>query len=223
MRIVRNPVLWLTLVTGLAGAGVTPLEEDPPAAAFAAAEARLLETRPLHVEYRITASGVFTAALEGTLRLDENGGVRLAAGGSFGGQPVNLVLRTEEGLLMGGSGERRFEQPVPGHLSEALLIGMTRMGLLHNLARLTAGKPPDRMAGGVRDWVQATEVRHRLTLAADEPPDDVFLFDIVVAGRPSGEAVLYVDQETGLPRLREQTVRFEQGEMRVREEYVYRH
>jgi len=54
--------------------------------------------------------------------------------------------------------ERCFDEPVPPEVREALVIGLTRMGILHNLARLVAGVPPDRASGGVRDWVEGREI-----------------------------------------------------------------
>ena len=96
-------------------------------------------------------------------------------------------------------------------------MGFTRMGILHNLAMLSAGAPPDRADGGVEDWVTL----HDLSAMVPEGPGDVAVavgFSITVGGAPAGTASLELDGG-GLPVLRWQTVRFPDGEMRVLERY----
>jgi hypothetical protein len=109
----------------------------------------------------------------------------------------------------------------PDGLNEAIVIGMTRMGILHNLAQLVGGQPPDHMEGGVRDWARVVAIES----SADE--DDAghpllrFDFGLVVAGQPSGTASLWIDAVSRLPLRREQTVQFASGEMKVIEVYEF--
>jgi hypothetical protein len=86
------------------------------------------------------------------------------------------------------------------------------MGMLHNLAMLSAGAPPDGTDGQIRDWVQARNFSYDETTKA-------LRFEIVVSGTPSGEVELWVDENTGFPTQRKQTVHFPEGDMFVEEVY----
>jgi hypothetical protein len=116
------------------------------------------------------------------------------------------------------NGEDTFSDRAPAHVREAMLIGMARMGLLHNLARLVAAMPPDRAAGGVTDWVRAEDIGWVSPVERSAGPG--FRFRILVAGQDAGDAELWLD-EAGLPLRRDQTVRFPQGDMRVREDFSW--
>lgn len=93
-----------------------------------------------------------------------------------------------------------------------MLIGLTRMGILHNLARLIAEAAPDHADSGVREWATVDD------FAADPEDPAALSFAITVAGTPAATARLQLDA-AGLPLLRQQTVRFPGGEMRVTERY----
>lgn len=93
------------------------------------------------------------------------------------------------------------------------------MGVLHNLAMLVGGAPPDHAAGGVEDWVQTVD--HRRPVPSGPPPGpdgEAVTFGLVVGGEPSGTATLWLD-DRGVPVRREQTVEFPEGVMRVVERY----
>ena len=180
-------------------------------------EEKLLALPGVEVRYRITSEGAFAAELEGVLTLGAGSKTSLVAEGTFGDEPVALSLSASEGQMSGGSRERTFQEPLPNGMREALVIGLTRMGLLHNLARLVAGSPPDRADGTVREWVEVREVAWTAS-TEDAPGTRVIRFDIWVAGQPAGEATLWLSGG-GLPVFREQVVRFPGGEMRVVERY----
>lgn len=214
------PLVGFLLLTG--GCGTSPSPDSAqialfPAASFETLEARLLGAREIQLGFHITSEGAFSADLEGDMGIASDGSVRLSATGDFGGERVDLLLVTEGGEYEFGNGPERGTAPVPQHLSEALLIGLTRMGLLHNLARLVGGAPPDRADGGVGDWVVVD------SFGGEETPGgaadfETISFSIVVAGIPSGSASLELDPE-GYPVERRQVVRFPEGEMRVVEKY----
>lgn len=191
------------------------------AARFYDLEERLLRAEPLRLRYTITAEGAFAASLSGTLHLAEGSQADLSATGTFGGAPVRLHLRSDGRRMDGGSEERTFAAEASPHLREALIIGLTRMGLLHNLARLTAGAPPDHAAGGVQEWVQVGEVSGGDERAAEQPEQMELRFLIFVSGERSAEATLGIDRRSGLPARREQVVDFPTGTMRVVEEYEF--
>jgi hypothetical protein len=189
-----------------------------PAEVFHALETRLLETSAARASFHITAEGVLTVALDGVLVLAGEGGLALDAAGTFGDRAVRVALRAADGLMTWSNGMDTVQERTPAHATEAIVIGLTRMGLLHNLARLVAARPPDRAAGGVTDWVRAEDMGWAAPAEGSAGPG--VRFRILVAGQESGDAALWLDG-AGLPLRREQTVRFPQGEMRVREEYVW--
>lgn len=185
---------------------------------FQRLEAELLIKPEVRLGYRIESSGAFSASLEGELRLLGQSDVDLSGTGTFGDAQVELRLESAAGVLRGGSSALAFEEPVPEHLRQAIVIGFTRMGLLHNLARLSAARAPDHASGGVEEWVQP---RHLVYV--ERPPDGAsplrgLAFEIEVAGQNSGEAELWLDAH-GQPVRRQQIVRFPGGEFRVVEEY----
>ena len=200
---------WACVLATLAVAGPGLAEEDSsPAAAFAGFEQLLLAEPRLCIRFRIESSGALVAALEGRARFDHaEAPTTLLAKGEFGGEQVDLSLVAARGDMW-IKGEAAAK-PVPSALQEALVIGFTRMGLLHNLAMLTARQPPDHGDGGVQDWVEVVNV----TGAGP------YAFDILVAGQPSGSAVLHLD-ERGLPVRRTQSVEFPSGTMEVVEHYT---
>jgi hypothetical protein len=107
-------------------------------------------------------------------------------------------------------------------LKEALLLGLTRMGLLHNLARLTANAPPDHADVGVREWVTLSSFASDRTDPVNAPIPETFRhgisFELTVAEQRAGSAVLEIDAH-GRPVIRRQTVEFPAGRMRVVERY----
>lgn len=188
--------------------------------AFYAMENRLIAADPGILDYRVTSSGAFTADIGGEVRLDAEE-ARLTGAGSFGGQPVDLRWERSGDRLAGGNGPATFEIEEIADLEAAVVLGITRMGILHNLARLTSGAPPDHANGAVREWIQPVDVAWTL-----EDPDGAgpirygFTFGLMVDGVRSAEVELWLDGR-GLPVRRDQTVQFPGGEMIVVEEYSF--
>ena len=50
----------------------------------------------------------------------------------------------------------RLSRPI--HLEEAMIVGFVRMGLFHNIVRLSGGYCPDRAEGGIGDWINVPVV-----------------------------------------------------------------
>jgi hypothetical protein len=212
------PVLWLFGVLMLVvGCGSEQRREQAfastePAAAFSALEDRLLNASLVRFDFHVTAEGAFEADLRGALHIDDVERVQVTASGQFGGQPVELFLRSEGEEVEFGNGPNRTSGARPRNLNEALLMGLTRMGILHNLARLVSGRAPDHADGAVSEWAGVS------SFAAVVGDSDALSFDITVAGEPAGSAVLEFDSR-GRPTGRRQTVQFPSGEMRVVERY----
>ncbi len=158
------------------------------------------------------------SSLMGTLVLTLGNVMRLQAKGEFAQTPIDVSLESDGQRLVGGTTADAIEVDTPPALHEAMVIGLTRMGLLHNLAMLTGDAGPDHAEGGVQDWVQVSNFAPAVGL--ENATDVRITFDLIVAGTPSGSATLFLDGETGLPVAREQTVQFDTGEMRVLERYT---
>jgi hypothetical protein len=197
--------------TSAPAAGPAPASADP-AAELSALEDRLLNAGTVKMSFGVTAEGVFEAELRGGLAIKPDGGIQLTGAGQFGGQAVNVLLWSEAGQCSFGDAGNPSTAPRPAALEEALLIGFTRMGILHNIARLTSARLPDRADGGVREWVVVGP------FTGDPENPAVMSFDMTVDGEAVGSASLEVDEQ-GRPVIRRQTVRFPEGEMRVVEWY----
>jgi hypothetical protein len=189
-----------------------------PAEQLADLESRLVAGKQIEIVFAITSSGAMQSKLRGVVRIG-NGRSLLQVDGTFAGTVGTAHLECDGTTLRGTSPGGRIELPCPAGMQPALMLGMTRMGLLHNIAMAWAGRPPDRSeyanergVGEMDAWVLTQD--HR----APEGGGDGIAFDIAVAGTVVGDATLVLDGR-GLPASRTQTVRFDSGEMRVVEEY----
>lgn len=211
---------FLCVFSVLCGENAFAVGEDG-AELMAQLQTRLLSAKRVVIESDIQSRGVLFSQLKGVARIDERNQLQLDYNGQFGAKPATLLLaangRSQE--LRNGAGYRR--EPVPHEANRAVLIGFLRMGLLHNLARLSGLQPPDHGAGGVERWVTLDNFRPTTyILGGDLEGTLSFGFDVMVDGVLAASARLWLDPATGLPRRREQTVNFARGEMTVVENYV---
>ncbi len=197
----------------------TTAAQDSADAAFEALERRLLEAESVSFKFDIRAVGPVPAVLVGNAEIGPDETAGLTATGSFAGGEAAIRLESDGRGMTGGNGDAVFQADPPTALRQGLLVGLTRMGLLHNLAVLSAGSPPDRVDGTVTDWVRYSG----MTLEPEESVDGAaalrFSFTVVVSDVPSASAELWVDAASGLPIRRVQVMNFPQGEMRVLEQY----
>lgn len=177
-------------------------------------EARL-SAAAFELPFTVAASGAVDAEIEGSLATTPDHRARLEARGTFAGTAIDLTLVSDGTRMVMATRTDTVEAPTPVQLQDALIVGLTRMGVLHNVARLTGPAPPDHAGGGVREWV----------LALDPGPAEIdgwerpgLGFELQVAGEDVGSGVLLLDED-GAPVERVQTVRFPDGEMRVVERY----
>jgi len=216
MSSLRPLALALALCAACAG---TPAVPDDPQEAFAALEQRLLEAPAVLAISQLSSEGIFEADLrsEHLVTRDGRGHVRVV--GSFGEQAVDLQLRFdgERMELSGSAGTRSF--PQPADVPAGLLLGLTRMGWLHNVARLVAGGQPDATDGSVREFARAVRVLGGEPLEVDGRERRALTFGVELRGQLAGTAVLWLDLASGLPLERWQKVAFGEGEMRVVETY----
>ncbi|MEM1044188.1 MAG: hypothetical protein AAGI91_16385 [Bacteroidota bacterium] len=144
----------------------------------------------------------------------------LFALGTFEGDEARVRLRAGNDAMRLSRGDSLVaETERPPALREALALGFTRMGLLHNLARLTAAQPPDRAEGGVAQWVIVHGAAWGTRRTIDGRAVQGLRFDLRVSGTEAGTATLWLDAATGLPVRRDQVVRFPDGTMTVTESY----
>lgn len=205
----------------LLAAGAATAAGEDPAELMAQLESRLLSAKRVRIEARIESRGVVASTLSGRSELRERNRASVAWSGEFAGKPVDMGLESDGRALELNRGDERRSEPSPRQCNRALLLGLTRMGLLHNLARLTALQAPDHAAAGVDQWVTLDAFRPTTFAQGGELEGLMsFGFDLVVAGQPSGSARLWLDPASGLPRRRAVTVRFPGGDMEVVETYT---
>ena len=187
-----------------------------PAEAFASLEETLASGGPpARIAFDVVAEGAVPAEFTGALLLVGDGRERVEASGSFAGQQLDVTLISDGDQMFWTGSEVGVETPEA--LRDALAIGLTRMGILHNLARLSGAAPPDHGDGGVREWVVVTQGDPDSIDVPGFDPAGALVLDITVAGEPSGSFALEFDGP--LPRIRHQVVQFPQGIMRVTERY----
>lgn len=208
-----------TAPTPVGDAGAAVIAPDPvprvePAQQLADLETRLLAAERVQLTFDVSASGVVEAELRGILIVERGRVARIDASGRFGGASGEVSMSGDARVVKGTSGAKRFEVARPPELDAALLIGLVRMGVLHNVALLWSARPPDHADGGVTEWV-TTKDHARVDVEGGEA---AIGFGIVVEGQDVGEAKLVLDA-SGWPARREQTVRLPAGEMLVIERY----
>jgi hypothetical protein len=204
---------------GIRDAEEVRLEERMPEEVFAELEERLVRTEHAELEFWVVSEGAFSSSLAGELTIRDGNAVSLEGRGRFGPDTVSVWLEGTPGKMRWGTLEESFEDGVPPELREGVVIGLTRMGVLHNLARLVSGAPPDRTDGSVRSWVEVEEMAWREENS--RPGEYGLSFRIRVGAEPAGRAVLWLDSE-GEMVGRDQVVEFPGGEMRVEERYRWR-
>ncbi|NND61408.1 MAG: hypothetical protein HKN49_14210 [Gammaproteobacteria bacterium] len=216
-----NRLLALAAIL-LGGCAATPSllsgESEPGAlAALAAMESRLQYSPVLRIDYSVSASGAVAADLEGDLVLQKPGKAALRSVGDFAGNETSLRMVSDGERLQAQNLDRRVDIETPVAVHEGLLLGLVRMGILHNLAMLTSGAPPDATDGSEPFFAQPINVRWDPIRSTDS--HRVLQFDLVVNDQPAGEVALWIATATGMPARREQVVHFDNGDMQVVELY----
>jgi len=192
---------------------------DDPSAAFAQLEQRLLAAPAVLSISHLSAEGAFGADLRSEHLITRSGRGRVRAVGTFGGQAVDVRLEFDGERMTLTTAQGTRELPQPADLRGGLLLGMTRMGWLHNVAMLAAGAPPDATDGSVREFTRALDVLGGEPLEVDGRLRRALSFGVEVKGELAATAVLWLDLETGRPLERWQKVTFPEGEMQVVETY----
>lgn len=204
------------------GAGQTDDKRDDPWATqtMSKLERRLLDAKRLELAFEIQSEGAVASRLSGTLTWVRDGELRLVASGEFAGEPQELELRADaEALEVLVAGTTRHSGERPAALIESVVLSFTRQGLLHNLALLTAGLPPEHGEGSIDEWLKYVEPQLGPSEVFGEGEASPLEFQLEVADQHVGHATLWL-RENGLPIERRQTVEFPDGQMQVVERYT---
>ena len=200
-----------------------PFRYDDPREAFDYMEERLINADSFYTGVIVDADSIFPVQLVAEFWGGEGNELKITADGNMAEflAPATLRLVSDGERMTGGrSSEIGFDTTTPPALREAFAIGLTRMGVLHNLARLYTGNPPDHADGGIDDWVQVHSFEWLEPEVVARKLTRPMHFTIRIDGEDTAEATLYLQRETGLPLRRVQTVRFAGGLMTIDERYT---
>lgn len=231
----RFPVLLILLSLCLTFTTVAG-DYRSPKEVFDKMEANLMKIKNRRVKFRIEATGALTGTFEGEILFKKGSVMDYRTSGKFLGKDHRLFLLCDGSKLRGGSSSSEkspFEMDAPAGLRPGILIGMSRMGLMHNIARLAGNKPPDRIDGSVYQWLAVQNPAY----AKENPPDSplpraelkqkdkkliVVFYKLGVENeKNAGDVELWIDKKTNLPTFRTITVHFPQGDMFVTEKYEW--
>ena len=173
-------------------------------------ETRLLRAKTLHVVAESVSEGAVNSALTTEVFLGDGQKARVEVRGMFEGRQVSSWFICDGTSMKVRGKEATAAAP---EVRDAVVVGLVRMGLLHNAAILVGGGAPDHAAGGARDWVRA----ERPTSGAERATD--ITYDVVVRHEVMGQATLSLLPDER-PVKRVATVHFEEGDMHVEEKYT---
>ena len=117
-----------------------------------------------------------------------------------------MVRFHTSGQFMGAPFTKDFDQPSTPELREAVLLGLSRMGALHNAVNVSQGNGIDRAR------VEAVNFKRAKGGVS---------YSVQVNGKITGESTLSIDAKTKRPLKRSMVVHFPNGEMRVTETYKF--
>lgn len=208
----------LLLLAGCAG-GPRPVPASSSAVErLAMAESALLSGQNLTATFEIDAKGENAAHITGTLDLIDGNAMHLVAEGNYKSDPVQLELdsRDASGITRTttkGANVSSHRDPPAARLREAVTVGLARMGLLHNLVKLSLDQPMDKVEGGIIEWVRPIDLKDGASESINGEVCHRVDFTVQVEGVKLGEASVCIADSTGLPLQRNQTVHFPAGDM----------
>jgi len=187
---------------------------------FEQIEARVLGARAVVVEGDVRADGALDAELHGRVAASPGNRLTAAWTGRLRGKAVDLRLQSDGRTLVMKSGGEEARAPAAMELNHALLIGLVRMGLYHNLARAAGLRGPDRDSGGIEHWIHEEYFHLVHVLGPPEPGAAILSFDVLADGVPATTTRIWLDPSSGLPARREQTYALESGAATMVETYT---
>jgi len=182
-------------------------------------EQRLLAAPTFQIRARAITGGRIVSRFEGVLVAAPAGKMRFAFEGSFGNRDAVARLVSDGARMRGGGAQTTFDLEAPPGLREGVVVSFVRMGITHDLAVLSEGKPPDYLDGHARLHVRAIEVWHEPGEAIRGAPTERWAWELLVDDRRAADEKLWIDTRTGLPLQRRAVVHFPEGDMDVAEDY----
>ena len=163
-------------------------------ALFQTMERKLLSAQPLQLEVESHADGAVKA--DATSEVSVGPATRVHTKGNFMGAPF----------------AKDFDQPTTGDMRDALVLGLSRMGLLHNVVNISQDNGIDHAKGGARDWLEPYDFKRVKGGVA---------YALRVSGKQTSEVTLLIDPKTARPKKRDMVVHFPNGTMHVIETYRF--
>lgn len=160
-------------------------------------ESRLMAEKRIDVAFEASATGAIQAKAAGQLKIDGSD-VVIDGSGAMKGVDTAVRFTTNDANR-------------PADIRHAVIIGWTRVGLLHNLVRLLGDQNIEHDSGGIEEWVTISDISWNAQ-------ERKLIFDIDIEGRQIAVAHLWLTRD-GLPLRRTQTNHFPGGEMLVEEHY----
>jgi hypothetical protein len=223
MAAVRSSLVLVLLAACAPPPPAAPSPPPPPAPSnpLEALEQRLTSARTFRLHARLASGGRIESHFDGALVAGPERRIRLTMQGALGGKDVDVMFQCDGARMGGGARGQPFDDmPAAPALREGIAVAFVRMGLLHNIARLSSGLPPDYLDGKAREHLQVVGLTQR-------PGQDVrgaqtleLSWSLTVDGKEhAGDETLWLDQRTGLPVRRRVVVHFPEGDMEDGEEY----
>lgn len=191
-----------------------------PAKLFSDLEAKLLE-KDVSLDFQITAEGASVASLKGSLKIRPDNVGNVDVSGTLNGSPVSVHMESDGEYLKQQSAGNDIDVITPAYLNEGFLIGLTRMGLLHNLVQMALGSTPDGADGSVREFLNVVDFTGGAVEDHEGKAARKIEFKIESEKKIAEEAVLWLDEKTGLPIHRTATIHLDKQDMQVVEHYQF--
>jgi hypothetical protein len=201
--------------------GPTAAPATSPPSGLDALEARLQRATSIRIHAVLGSDGALQTRLSGDEVLASNNRVRVVFDGTVGGRQVAARLFSDGSTMRGGDLHAPFRFDTPPSLRDGLEVVLLRMGMLHNVERLSRSQPPEGIDGKARTWLTNTNFDHQAGEPIRGAATERYTFMLSMdRKRGAADVVLWLDSSTSLPVRRDLVVHFPEGDMRVREEYL---
>jgi hypothetical protein len=190
-----------------------------PASPLDALEQRLTAARTFRVRARLASGGRIESHFEGALVAGPERRAHLAMQGAFGGKDVDALFTCDGAKMGGGTRGKHFDLEAAPALRDGLVVEFVRRGLLHSVASLSSGEPPESLDGAARRHLVVVGLVERPGQDVRGVPTDELDWELDVDGKRAADETLWLDRRTQLPVRRRVVVHFPEGDMDVGEEY----
>lgn len=212
-------------------AGCTSGPRPVPASAneirrLSQAEEALIFGKNMTATFELDSKGPNAGHMTGTLELVDGNAIHLVAEGNFKSEPVQVELDSRDSSAISRSTTRgasvsSHRDPPATYLRRAIAVGLSRMGLMHNVVTLALDKPLDKIDGGMEDWVKVLDLKDGASESINGEVCRRVEFVVQVEGQKMGESSMCIADATGLPLQRNMTVHFPEGDMTLVESYKW--